>query len=87
MNVDEVEALKASGYNAHEYYDSLPELKQCIDMISGGYFSPNDRNQFGDVVDILMNHDRFLLFADFESYIKCQDEVDKLYMVSKAPAC
>ncbi|KAF0300511.1 Glycogen phosphorylase [Amphibalanus amphitrite] len=80
MNVDEVEALKARGYNAHEYYNKLPELRQCIDMISSGYFSPHDVNQFKDVVDMLMNHDRFLLFADYESYIRCQDEVSKLYM-------
>ena len=82
MNVDEVEALKARGYNAHEFYNKLPELRQCIDMISSGFFSPHDVNQFKDVVDMLMNHDRFLLFADFESYIRCQDEVGKLYMVS-----
>ena len=69
MTVDEVDALKARGYNAHEYYNKLPELRQCIDMISSGFFSPHDVNQFKDVVDMLMNHDRFLLFADFESYI------------------
>ncbi|XP_037084372.1 glycogen phosphorylase-like [Pollicipes pollicipes] len=80
MTVDEVEALKRRGYNAHEYYNRLPELRQCIDMISSGFFSPHDLNQFKDVVDMLMNHDRFLLFADYEAYIRCQDEVDKLYM-------
>ncbi|XP_037072786.1 glycogen phosphorylase-like [Pollicipes pollicipes] len=80
MDVEEVEALKARGYNAHEYYNKLPELRKCIDMISSGFFSPHDLNQFKDVVDMLMNHDRFLLFADYESYIRCQDEVGKLYM-------
>ena len=83
MTVDEVDALKARGYNAHEYYNKLPELRQCIDMISNGFFSPHDRNQFKDLVDMLMNHDRFLLFADFQAYIRCQDEVGKLYMVRR----
>ena len=83
MTVDEVDALKARGYNAHEFYNKLPELRQCIDMISSGFFSPHDINLFKDVVDMLMNHDRFLLFADYEAYIRCQDEVGKLYMVSR----
>ncbi|XP_050730129.1 glycogen phosphorylase-like [Eriocheir sinensis] len=79
MTVEEVEQLKARGYNAREYYDKLPELRQCIDQIDSGFFSPNNPDQFKDLVNIVMNHDRFFLFADYESYIKCQDEVNKLY--------
>jgi len=30
-------------------------------------------------VNILMHHDRFFLFADYESYIQAQHEVDELY--------
>ncbi|KAK3849682.1 hypothetical protein Pcinc_043570 [Petrolisthes cinctipes] len=79
MTVEEVEELKKTGYNAHHYYDNLPELRQCIDQIQSGFFSPNNPDQFKDLVNILMHHDRFYLFADFESYIKCQDEVNALY--------
>ncbi|KAK8379039.1 hypothetical protein O3P69_009645 [Scylla paramamosain] len=79
MTVEEVEELKCRGYNAREYYDRLPELRQCIDQIDSGFFSPNNPDQFKDLVNILMYHDRFFLFADYESYIKCQDEVAKLY--------
>lgn len=79
MTVEEVEDLKRRGYNARSYYDSLPELRQCIDQIDSGFFSPNNPDQFKDLVNILMYHDRFFLFADYESYIKCQDEVAKLY--------
>uniref|UniRef100_A0A0P4VYA7 Alpha-1,4 glucan phosphorylase n=1 Tax=Scylla olivacea TaxID=85551 RepID=A0A0P4VYA7_SCYOL len=79
MTVEEVEELKRRGYNAREYYDRLPELRQCIDQIDSGFFSPNNPDQFKDLVNILMYHDRFFLFADYESYIKCQDEVAKLY--------
>jgi len=39
MSVDEVEALKSKGYNAQDYYEKNPELKQVIDQIKGGYFS------------------------------------------------
>ena len=58
MTVEEVEALKKKGYNAHDYYNRIPELKQCIDQIQGGLFSPSDPGMFGDVCNVLLNHDR-----------------------------
>lgn len=45
-------------YNAREYYESLPELRQAIDQISSGFFSPRDPGCFKDVVNMLMYHDR-----------------------------
>uniref|UniRef100_A0A8B9ST52 Alpha-1,4 glucan phosphorylase n=1 Tax=Anas platyrhynchos TaxID=8839 RepID=A0A8B9ST52_ANAPL len=70
MRVEDVEALDRKGYNALEYYERLPELRQAIDQISSG-----------DVVNMLMHHDRFKVFADYEAYIKCQGQVDQLFMV------
>lgn len=45
-------------YNAMEYYEKLPELKRCIDQIKCGYFSPQNVDQFKDVVDVLLKYDR-----------------------------
>lgn len=45
-------------YNALEYYERLPELRQAIDQISSGFFSPRDPGCFRDVVNMLMHHDR-----------------------------
>jgi starch phosphorylase len=81
MSVDEVEDLKKKGYNAYDYYNSLPEAKKCIDQIQGGFFSPNNPNEFQDIVDVLLKFDRFFLLADFESYIKCQDLVSETFIV------
>jgi starch phosphorylase len=79
MNVDEVEALHQRGYNAWDYYNRIPELKQAIDQISDGTFSKGNADTFKDIVNVLLNHDRFLVFADFESYMECQDRVNKAY--------
>ncbi|XP_031428459.1 glycogen phosphorylase, muscle form [Clupea harengus] len=80
MRVDDVEAMdKSGGYNAHEYYNRIPELKQAMDQISGGFFSPKQHDLFKDIVNLLMHHDRFKVFADYEDYIKCQDKVSALY--------
>nr|XP_026248831.1 glycogen phosphorylase, brain form [Urocitellus parryii] len=79
LRVEDVEALDQKGYNAREYYERLPELKQAMDQISSGFFSPKDPHCFKDVVNMLMYHDRFKVFADYEAYMQCQAQVDQLY--------
>nr|DBA26977.1 TPA: hypothetical protein GDO54_011163 [Pyxicephalus adspersus] len=80
MRVEDVEALDKKGYNAKEYYDRIPELREVINQIRDGHFSPTEPDLFKDVVNMLINHDRFKVFADYEAYIKCQAKVDQLYM-------
>lgn len=79
MTVEEVEALKRRGYNAMEYYNNNPELKQAVDQIQNGFFSPGNPDEFRDLADILLKYDRFFLLADYEAYIKKQDEVSIVY--------
>merc|ERR1712212_1264626 len=77
MAVEEMDAT--GGYCAQSYYDRIPELKQAMDQISGGFFSPKQPDLFKEIVDLLMHHDRFKVFADYEDYIKCQERVNELY--------
>uniref|UniRef100_A0A8C7VFQ6 Alpha-1,4 glucan phosphorylase n=1 Tax=Oncorhynchus mykiss TaxID=8022 RepID=A0A8C7VFQ6_ONCMY len=79
MRVDDVDAMDKSGYDAMEYYNRIPELKLAMDQIAGGYFSPDQHDLFKDIVNMLLHHDRFKVFADYEAYIKCQDKVSALY--------
>uniref|UniRef100_A0A3B1IYA7 Alpha-1,4 glucan phosphorylase n=2 Tax=Astyanax mexicanus TaxID=7994 RepID=A0A3B1IYA7_ASTMX len=79
MRVEDVEAMDRKGYNAQEYYDRLPELRQVMDQIRTGFFSPAEPEMFKDIVNMLMNHDRFKVFADYEAYISCQEKVNNLY--------
>lgn len=58
MRVNEVEELKRKGYNAMDYYNSNKELKLCIDQIRDGYFSPENSDEFKDLVDVLLKYDR-----------------------------
>lgn len=80
MTVDDVNALKTKGYNPREYYDKLPELKLALDQIQGGFYSPEEPSLFHEIVDCLLNRgDHYMLLADYESYVKTQEKVDKLY--------
>ncbi len=80
LNADEVSALQADGYDPWYFYNSNAELKQTLDMIANGYFSPDDQNRFRPIFDALTSFgDHFLLLADYASYIACQERVDALY--------
>ena len=76
---EEVYALKAKGYRPMDYYQADQELREVIELIRGGYFSRGDTELFRPLVDGLMYHDPYLLFADFRSYIECQARVSEAY--------
>ncbi len=80
LTADEVAQQYAAGYSPWLHYDGNAELKQTLDMIRDGYFSPEDRDRFKPVFDALTYHgDHYLLLADYASYIACQEKVGELY--------
>ena len=80
MNTDEVAQLNASGYNPWRYYDNNPELKQALDMLNNGYFSPEDHDRFKPIFNALTYQgDHYMLLADYASYIESQQQVEQLY--------
>ncbi|XP_076013394.1 glycogen phosphorylase, liver form [Genypterus blacodes] len=79
MRVKDVAELDKMGYDAMTYYKKIPVLKEVMDQIKIGYFSPKNPDLFKDLTDMLFEHDRFKVFADFEDYMKCQAKVSKLY--------
>ncbi|MEM9904036.1 MAG: glycogen/starch/alpha-glucan phosphorylase [Cyanobacteria bacterium P01_D01_bin.44] len=79
LTAHEVYDLKASGYNPRHYYDTNPDLRLVIDSIAKGDFSWGKGDMFKPLVESLMNHDTYLLFADYQSYIDCQQKVSDAY--------
>ena len=76
MTTDEVAQTYAGGYNPWVYYDTNTELRQTLDMLRDGYFSPGDSERFKPVFEALTYHgDHYRLLADYASYIACQDQV------------
>ena len=80
LNAAEVAATKAAGYHPHGIYESNPALREVIDSILSGQFSKGDRNLFRPLIDGLLNSDPYLLFADYQSYVECQDHVGASYL-------
>ena len=79
LTADEVRAKRAAGYHPWDYYNSNPHLREAIDLISAGHFSHGDTNLFKPLVDSLLQYDPYMLFADYQSYVDCQDQVSKAY--------
>jgi glycogen phosphorylase len=75
LNVDEVMARQASGYRPMDIYQKNEELKRAIDQIGSGHFSGGDRELFRPIVDSLLHSDPYMLLADYQDYIDCQDRV------------
>ena len=80
LRTPEVQALRASGYQPMRHYESNPQLKQVLDAISGGAFSPGEPGRYRGLVDALLwGGDHYLLLADYASYVETQARVDALY--------
>jgi len=77
---EELRKLRQEGYDPRAIYASHPELHQILDMIRGGYFSPDNRGLFAPIVDsLLAGGDPYMLLADYDSYVQCQQSVDAAY--------
>jgi len=80
MTTPEVGALKARGYNPWDYYQRDESLHRALDLIASGHFSPMQPDLFRPIVDsLLKDGDRWMLCADFRSYVDKQKEVARLY--------
>jgi starch phosphorylase len=79
LSTPEVYALKARGYRPLDYYNGNQGLRDVIDLIRSGFFSRGDQELFRPLIDGLLHQDPYMLLADFQSYIDCQNKVSEAY--------
>jgi starch phosphorylase len=79
LNAAEAAQTKAAGYSSRQYYESNAELREALDLIAGGAFSLGDRDVFRPLVESLLNRDDYLLLADYQAYVDCQQRVSDAY--------
>ncbi len=77
--VEEVQEILEEGYRPWEYLQTVPDLKRIIDFLATGFFNPDEPDVMTPILENLIQHDPYLVFADFESYLAAQAEVDKTY--------
>jgi starch phosphorylase len=79
LTAAEVETRRRQGIGAHETIAASPMLREVLDSIRSGVFSPDDPNRYRELVDTLTNADYFLVTADFDAYYARQRTVDSLW--------
>ncbi len=77
--VEQVETLRREGYRPFDYYQNDEQLREVIDQIIRGDFSPEEPNRYHSLIQGLQYHDYYQSFADFRSYVEAQKAVDKKY--------
>ena len=79
LTAEEVQRLKSQGYRPEDYYRNNAALREVLDLIGSGFFAHGDRELFRPLVDSLLYDDPYLLLADYQSYIDCQNEVGRVF--------
>ena len=81
LHADEVESLKARGYDPKAISDGDPAIRGILDRWSKGL---GDGKSYSDLVsNLLFGGDQYMLLADFESYLNCHE---RLYDAISNPA-
>jgi starch phosphorylase len=79
LTAEEVREKRAAGYHPGDYYHADPHLREAVNLINSGHFSHGDTNLFKPLVDSLLKYDPYMLFADYQSYVNCQELVSQAY--------
>ncbi len=75
----EVKQLKSTGYRPREFYETNDMLRRVIDQIADGHFSNGDTELFRPIVDSLLDHDDWMLLADYQAFIDAQHKVSEAF--------
>jgi glycogen phosphorylase len=79
LTAEDVERRKAEGYAPRSIYESNPELREAIDLVDSGFFSDGDSGLFHPLVGSLLSNDDYMLLADYQAYVDCQQRVSDAY--------
>jgi starch phosphorylase len=78
--VEEVTAINKAGYKPYDYYYQSKEIKALLDWLDTDYFTPGQPGALSSLKHSLLGGgDPYLVLADFESYSKANEELDKAY--------
>jgi len=75
LRTEEVNALKAKGYDPRKYYETDPVIKELVDTLYEGIGG----SKFPEIGDSLKNIDPYMVLADFRSYVDAQKKLQVLY--------
>jgi glycogen phosphorylase len=75
LTAPEVQERRAQGIDARAAIAASPKLREVLDAVATGVFSPDDKDRYHHLVETLTYHDHFLVSADFDAYFAMQRKV------------
>ena len=79
MTTAEVAARRFEGLDMQAAIARSPVLKEVLDAVGSGVFSPDEPGRFKSLVDAVTYHDYFMVSADFDAYFAAQRQLDDLW--------
>mgnify|MGYP003745028983 FL=1 len=86
LKAEEIAQAKREGkYNPFGIYLEDERIRKVLDMIKNGYFNSENPELFEDIYETLLYGkyapmpDQYFLLADFDSYVRTQEKVERLY--------
>lgn len=79
LTAGQVQEVQARGYRPRDYYERQAPLREVLDFLATDGLSGGDRQLFRPLVDNLLEHDPFLVLADYAAYVECQAQVNNLW--------
>jgi starch phosphorylase len=79
LDAEQVREVKSGGYRPRDYYEQNVTLREVLDYIASGALARGDAKLFHPLVENLVRDDPFLLLADYQSYVDCQNQVSALW--------
>ena len=71
LTAAEVEARRRGGPSPRETIEQTPALKEVLDAVAGGVFSPDERARYQAIWSRgIEEHDWFMVAADFDAYMR-----------------
>ena len=83
LTAEEVQAKRAGDLSAHDTIAACPALKEALQAVASGVFSPGEPERYRALVNGLFERDTFMVAADFASYCERQGSVDALWQDSR----
>ncbi|WP_235829699.1 glycogen/starch/alpha-glucan phosphorylase [Frigidibacter oleivorans] len=82
LTTPEVIARRARIGHERAAISESQHLRDVLQMLAEGVFSPGDPGRYHALTDMLWNHDHYLVTSDFEDYYTRQRDVDRVFKES-----
>jgi glycogen phosphorylase len=80
LSTAQVHANEKAGYQPLRIYENNATIKAVLDAVGSGQFCADEPGRYRALVDsLLWGGDKYMLLADFDSYVAAQARVDALF--------